>query len=360
MEYEPCFLRRITFWFHCPADDRNRLNRYEQRNHCWASGSTMAAIRKQTKLKLGMMASLAFMAFFAWTFARDYWSLTKLRENGVPGAMKVISLVHEWHSRRGSHIWTYDVQLDGYRFWFDSKLECSITTIYPVLYDQEAYNLYRRGAASDFSALVIGTRTESVISLIGHREGPRMVPLLVLGFAVFGWQVWSLAKQLRRESLRLQHATEPKAREGMRRVGPATARTARTSVMKANIESSELGEYDASEALAAFDSYPWADEVRHAERLAAKDISSVSPDMTFSIRPYHFTITVRDAQPTLDVELCVPNRRKFLGWITIKTTKFFEFKKVSREELQALLNAFFGVPIDRQFSFFSSYRRLDS
>lgn len=130
--------------------------------------------------------------------------------------------------------------------------------------------------------------------------------------------------------------------------------------MKANIESHELGEFDASEALAVFDSYPWADEVRHAERLAAKDKESVSPDMTFSIRPYHFTVTVRDAQPTLDVELCVPNQRKLLGRIPITTTKFFGFQKVSHDELQVLLNAFFSAPLDQQFSFFSSYRRVDS
>lgn len=160
----------------------------------------MAAIRKQTKLKLGMIVSLIFMAFFAWTLARDYWLITRLKEEGVPGAMKVISLVREWRGSRGGHTWTYDVRLDGYRFWFDSKSEYSVATTYPVLYDQDAYSLYRHGAVSDFSALVIGTRTESVISLIGHREGPWMVPLLILGFAIFGWQVWSLAKQLRRES----------------------------------------------------------------------------------------------------------------------------------------------------------------
>jgi hypothetical protein len=127
---------------------------------------------------------------------------------------------------------------------------------------------------------------------------------------------------------------------------------AKTSVMLANIEVRVLGEYSIEEALAAFDTFPWAEELARTERLEAEGKDCVSPDMTFSMSPFHFTVTVHDTSPTLDVELCVPKRGKILG-LTTRSTKFFEFKKVSRAHFEELLRAFFDIPADDQFAFFS-------
>jgi hypothetical protein len=134
-------------------------------------------------------------------------------------------------------------------------------------------------------------------------------------------------------------------------------KTAKTSVTTSNIDVRVLGEFSADEALYAFDNYPWKEELRQLERLDAEGKSCASPDMTFSTLPYHFTVTVQDVSPTLDVELCVPKKSKLLGMMPIASTKFFQFKKVSRKELEALLRAFLSVPADEQLAFFSAFNR---
>jgi hypothetical protein len=124
----------------------------------------------------------------------------------------------------------------------------------------------------------------------------------------------------------------------------------------ADIEVRSLGDYGLDEALIAFDSFPWSDEVARAERLEADGQVCVSPDMTFFVAPYHLTVTVKALSQGLDVELCVPKQGKFLGLLSTRTTKFFEFKKVSRPQFEELLRAFFSVPIDEQFEFYSKVK----
>jgi len=134
---------------------------------------------------------------------------------------------------------------------------------------------------------------------------------------------------------------------------------AKTSVTMANLEVCSLGDYGFEEALVAFDGFPWADELARLERLEAAGKNCVSPDMTFLVPPYHFTVMVQDVSPTLDVELCMPKQEKLFGLLATRSTKFFEFKKISRLRFEELLRAFFSVPVDDQFAFFSKVKNAE-
>jgi hypothetical protein len=129
--------------------------------------------------------------------------------------------------------------------------------------------------------------------------------------------------------------------------------TATTSITSANISVRTLGVYGIDEALAAFDSFSWEDELREAQFLDEQGKDCVSPDTTFSISPFHFTATISERRSEIDVELCVPKSSKLLGLVPLTTTKFFHFKRVSRQRFEELLRAFFSVPHNEQFQWFS-------
>jgi hypothetical protein len=133
-------------------------------------------------------------------------------------------------------------------------------------------------------------------------------------------------------------------------------KTAKTSVTMADIDVRMLGEYGIDDALAAFDVFPWQEEVQRSKLLDAEGKDCVSPDMTFLIPPYHFTVTVHESPSVLDVELCVQKKSKLLGVIPMTSTKFFEFKKISREEFQKLLRSFFGLPENEQLAFYTGIK----
>lgn len=122
----------------------------------------------------------------------------------------------------------------------------------------------------------------------------------------------------------------------------------------ADIDVRVLGDYGIDDAISAFDGFPWQDEVERSKQLEARGKDCVSPDMTFTISPYHFTVTVHESPTALDVELCVPKTAKLLGILPTASTKFFEFKGISRDEFEKLLRSFFSVPANEQFAFFSN------
>jgi len=133
-------------------------------------------------------------------------------------------------------------------------------------------------------------------------------------------------------------------------------KTAKTSVTLADIDNRDLGEYGIEDAIAAFDAFPWLEEVQRSKRLDAEGKECVSPDMTFTIWPYHFTVTVNEAPTALDIELCVQKKTKFLGLVPITLTKFFEYKTVSRDEFQRLLRAFFSLSESEQLAFYGGFK----
>jgi hypothetical protein len=133
---------------------------------------------------------------------------------------------------------------------------------------------------------------------------------------------------------------------------------AKTSITSADISVRTLGVYGIDEALAAFDAFSWEDELREAQRLDKQGKDCVSPNMTFSISPYHFTATISERRSEIDVELCVPKSGKLLGLVPLTSTKFFHFKRVSRQRFEELLRAFFSVPQNEQFQWFSQTQNV--
>jgi len=126
----------------------------------------------------------------------------------------------------------------------------------------------------------------------------------------------------------------------------------------ADIEVRVLGEYEIDGALAAFDAFPWQEEVQRSKRLEAEGKDCVSPDMTFTISPYHFAVTVHESPTMLDVELCVPKKAKLLGLIPTTSTKFFVFKGISRDDFQKLLRSFFSLPASEQLAFYTGIKNV--
>ena len=125
------------------------------------------------------------------------------------------------------------------------------------------------------------------------------------------------------------------------------------SITSADISVRILGVYGIDEALAAFDAFSWEDELREAQRVSEQGKDCVSPDMTFSVSPYHFTAPINERRSEIDVEVCVPKSGKVLGLVPLTSTKFFHFKTVSRQRFEELLRALFSVPQNEQFRWFS-------
>src|SRR5204863_7859548 len=105
---------------------------------------------------------------------------------------------------------------------------------------------------------------------------------------------------------------------------------ATTSITSADIPVRILGVCGIDEALAAFDAFSWEDELRQAQRVSEQGKDCVSPDMTFSVSPYHFTATINERRSEIDVELCVPKSGKSPGLAPLTSTKFFHLQTISR------------------------------
>jgi len=132
---------------------------------------------------------------------------------------------------------------------------------------------------------------------------------------------------------------------------------ARTTAMLPDFSVRELGACDADEALRAFDAFPWETEVQRASEMDAAGANCVSPSMTVTSLPHHFTATVAARRDAIDVEACVPRRRSLLGLVTFNSASTFEFKSISRRELEELLRAWFSLPADEQFAHFEERRQ---
>ena len=126
----------------------------------------------------------------------------------------------------------------------------------------------------------------------------------------------------------------------------------------ADIDVRVLGEYGIDDALAAFDAFPWQEEILRSKRLETEGKNCVLPDMTFTLPPYHFTVTVHESPSVLDVELCVQKKSKLLGLVAMTSAKFFEFKRISPEEFQKLLRCFFNLPENEQLAYFTGVKNI--
>ncbi len=131
-------------------------------------------------------------------------------------------------------------------------------------------------------------------------------------------------------------------------------RIAKSTACLPDITLQDLGSLDLAGAQRAFDTFPWAENLRKSEELAAAGTECVTPDLTFLIAPCHITLKLNDDGVTFALEVCVTRARKLLG--IIGGVKFYEIPSVSPAECKKALDVFFTASTEEQHTYFEGLK----
>jgi hypothetical protein len=131
-------------------------------------------------------------------------------------------------------------------------------------------------------------------------------------------------------------------------------RIAKSAACLPDITLQDLGSLDLAGAHRAFDTFPWAENLRKSEELDAAGTECVTPDMTFGIAPCHITLKLNDDGATFAMEVCVARARKLLG--IIGGVKFYEIPSVSPAECKRALDVFFTASTVDQHTYFEGLK----
>ena len=131
-------------------------------------------------------------------------------------------------------------------------------------------------------------------------------------------------------------------------------RVAKSAAGLPDITLQDLGTLDLAGAHRAFESFPWAENLRSAEEMEAKGLTCVNPDITFGIAPGHITLKLNDDGVTFSAEVCVKRVRKILG--IIGGVKFYEIPAVSAAQCKNAIDTFFEASAAEQHVYFKQLR----
>ena len=132
-------------------------------------------------------------------------------------------------------------------------------------------------------------------------------------------------------------------------------RIAKSAACLPDITLQDLGNLDLAGAHRAFDTFPWALNLRRSEELDAAGASCVTPDITFGIAPCHITLKLNVDGATFAVEVCVKRVRKLLG--IFGGVKFYEIPSLSPAECKKALDVFFTASNDDQHVHFGRLKK---
>jgi hypothetical protein len=127
-------------------------------------------------------------------------------------------------------------------------------------------------------------------------------------------------------------------------------RVAKSAVGLPDITLQDLGTLDVASAHRAFETVPWAENLRWAKQLKADRQQCVNPDITFGIAPAHIILKLNDDATTFAVEVCVPRVRKILG--IIGGVKFYEIPAISVAQCHDAIDSFFNASAADQHIYF--------
>jgi hypothetical protein len=131
-------------------------------------------------------------------------------------------------------------------------------------------------------------------------------------------------------------------------------RVAKSAACLPDITLQDLGTLDLAGAHRAFESFPWADNLRKTAEMNGNGLSCVNPDITFGIAPVHITLKFNDDGATFSVEVCVIRTRKILG--IIGGVKFYEIPSISTAQCGLAIDTFFEASPAEQHAYFERLR----
>jgi hypothetical protein len=135
-------------------------------------------------------------------------------------------------------------------------------------------------------------------------------------------------------------------------------RVARAASMLADLETSDLGGLDLDGALAAFESFPWDEQVRFSAELDAEGKDCVFPDLTFRVDRWHLVVAATEEPGAFRIEVCAPQAAKLLGLIPRERARFYEFPRVDEAGVREMLRVFFQEPHESQHTYFGHQAAL--
>jgi hypothetical protein len=131
-------------------------------------------------------------------------------------------------------------------------------------------------------------------------------------------------------------------------------RVAKSAACLPDITLRDLGTLDLAGANRAFETFPWADNLRKTAEMNANGLDCVNPDITFGIAPVHITLKLNDDGATFSVEVCVTRVRKILG--IIGGVKFYEIPSITAAQCGHAIDAFFQASPAEQHVYFEQLR----
>ena len=131
-------------------------------------------------------------------------------------------------------------------------------------------------------------------------------------------------------------------------------RVAKSAACLPDITLQDLGILDAAGARRAFETFPWADNLRKTMEMDAKGLDCVNPDITFGIAPVHITLKINDDGATFSVEVCVIRVRKLLG--IMGGVKFYEIPSITKAQCGRAIDTFFEASPPEQHAYFEQLR----
>lgn len=118
----------------------------------------------------------------------------------------------------------------------------------------------------------------------------------------------------------------------------------------------DLGMLDLGGALRAFDTFPWAEQLRVAQQMGTTNKLCVTPDLTFRIDTCHLTTRIREDGLHFEIEVCVPRLRRIFG--LFGKVKFYELRGASPNQCREAIRVFFSQAAEAQHEYFSRQREF--
>jgi hypothetical protein len=131
-------------------------------------------------------------------------------------------------------------------------------------------------------------------------------------------------------------------------------RVGKSAACLPDITLQDLGTLDLAGARRAFETFPWADNLRKTMEMGAKGLECVNPDITFGIAPVHITLRLNADGVTFSVEACVQRVRKLLG--IIGGVKFYEIPSLTTVQCERAIDTFFEASPAEQHAYFEKLR----